>query len=73
MKRKLIEKKAQRTEEANRSQGLEFQRLDSLPQRESEEVRIKDTENRVRMFVKGTDIKTSTNRTRQQAPGHQLM
>jgi hypothetical protein len=54
MKRKLIEKKAQRSEETSRSQGLEFQRLDSLPRRESKEIRRKDAESRVRMFVRET-------------------
>jgi UPF0716 family protein affecting phage T7 exclusion len=51
VKRKLVMRKVQRSEEG-RSQGLEFQRLDSLPRRKSEEIRRKDTENRVRMFVK---------------------
>jgi hypothetical protein len=54
IKRKVIEKKVRRTEEASRSQGLEFQRLDSLPRHQSQEIRQKDTENRVRMFVKET-------------------
>ena len=54
MKRKIIQKKVQRSEETSRSQGLEFQRLDSLPRRESEEIKRKDAENRVRMFVKET-------------------
>jgi len=54
IKRKFIAKKVQRNEEGSRSQGLEFQRLDSLPRRESEEIRRKDAEDRVRMFVKET-------------------
>src|SRR5207244_407610 len=54
MRRRLIEKRVQRSEETSRSQGLEFQRLDSLPRRGSEEIRRKDAENRVRMFVKET-------------------
>ena len=54
MKQKLIKKKVQRSEETSRTQGLEFQRLDSLPRRESEEIKRKDAENRVRMFVKET-------------------
>jgi hypothetical protein len=54
IKRKLIEKKVQRSEEANRGQGLEFQRLDSLQGRQSEEVKRKEAENRVRMFVRET-------------------
>ena len=54
MKRKIIEKRVQRNEEAGRSHGLEFQRLDSLPRRESEEIRRKDAEDRVRMFVQET-------------------
>jgi hypothetical protein len=52
IKRKLIEKKVQRSEEAN--QGLEFQRLDSLQGRQSEEIKRKEAENRVRMFVRET-------------------
>lgn len=52
MKRKLVVRKVRRSEEESRSQGLEFQRLDSLPRRKSEEIRRKDAENRVRMFVK---------------------
>lgn len=55
MKRRIIEKRVQRNEEAGRSQGLEFQRLDSLPRRASEEIRQKDAESRVRMFVKETE------------------
>jgi hypothetical protein len=54
MKKRIIQKRVQRSEETNRSQGLEFQRLDSLPHRESEEIKRKDVENRVRMFVKET-------------------
>ncbi len=54
MKRKLIEKRVQRSEEANRDQGLEFRRLDSLPGRPSEEIKRKEAENRVRMFVRET-------------------
>jgi hypothetical protein len=54
VKRKIIQKKTQRSEEARRNQGLEFQRLDSRPRRESQEIKRKDAENRVRMFVKET-------------------
>ncbi|KAN0108479.1 hypothetical protein V8E51_008221 [Hyaloscypha variabilis] len=54
MKKRIIQKRVQRSEETSRSQGLEFQRLDSLPHRESEEIKRKDVENRVRMFVKET-------------------
>lgn len=53
MKRKLIETRVQRSEEASRGQGLEFQRLDSQG-RQSEEIKRKDAENRVRMFVRET-------------------
>jgi len=52
IKRKIIEKKVQRNEEASRSQGLDFQRLESLSCRESEEISRKDAEDRVRMFLK---------------------
>jgi hypothetical protein len=54
IKRKFFEKQAQRNEEGSRSQNLEFQRLDSLPRRESEEIQRKDAEDRVRMFVQET-------------------
>jgi hypothetical protein len=47
-------KKVQRSEKAARSQSLEFQRLDSLPGREPEQIRRKDAEERVRMFVEET-------------------
>lgn len=53
MSRKLIETRVQRSEEASRGQGLEFQRLDSQG-RQSEEIKRKDAENRVRMFVRET-------------------
>jgi len=48
----------QRSEEANRGQGLEFQRLDSLQGRQSEEIKRKEAENRVRMFVRETGTST---------------
>jgi hypothetical protein len=54
MSRKLIETRVQRSEEASRGQGLEFQRLDSQG-RQSEEIKRKDAENRVRMFVRETE------------------
>jgi hypothetical protein len=53
IRRKLLEN-VQRSEEASRGQGLEFQRLDSLQGRQSEEMKRKDAENRVRMFVRET-------------------
>jgi hypothetical protein len=49
IKRKIYEKRIQRDVEGN-SRGLEFERLPSLPHRESEDNAIK-VEKRVRMFV----------------------
>jgi hypothetical protein len=54
LKRKLIEKKIQRDEESSRSQGLEFERLPSLPNTRSEALQGKEVEDRVRMFVRGS-------------------
>jgi hypothetical protein len=51
MKRKFLEKKIQRDEESSRSQGLEFQRLPSLPNPRSE-FQGQEVEDRVRMFVR---------------------
>lgn len=50
LKRKLAEKKRQRSEEASRPQELEFERLNSLPRRQSSEIKRKEAETRVRMF-----------------------
>jgi hypothetical protein len=52
MKRKFLEKKIQRDEESSRSQGLEFERLPSLPNMRSEASQGKEVEDRVRMFVR---------------------
>jgi hypothetical protein len=52
LKRKFIEKKIQRDEESSRSQGLEFERLPSLPYTRSEAFQGKEVEDRVRMFVR---------------------
>jgi hypothetical protein len=52
MKRKLLEKKIQRDEESSRSQGLEFERLPSLPNTRSEAFQGKEVEDRIRMFVR---------------------
>ncbi len=54
LKRKIILKKAERDREVGGSQGREFQRLDSLPRRESQEIRRNYPENRVQMFVNET-------------------
>jgi hypothetical protein len=51
IKTKCLEKKIQIDEELSRSQGLEFERLPSLPNTRSEAFLGKEVEDRVRMFI----------------------